>query len=166
MFECLVLAIDESPAGEVGLSFATALARAHRSTVHVVHANVLLIGGRGTTAETREQSTRIVGAAVGQLNEAGVDASGEQFVATYFHVGSRIARVAEHVGADAIVLGSHRRRFFNRLLGRGVRERITRATSLPVLVAPSPLRVGRVDRRRSGGDPRPLSARGPAGFES
>ena len=166
MFECLVLAIDESPAGEVGLSFATALARAHRSTVHVVHANVLLIGGRGATAETREQSTRIVGDAVGQLNEAGVDASGEDLVATHFHVGFRVARVADQVGADAIVLGSHRRRLFSRLLGRGVRERITRATSLPVLVAPSPLRMGRVDRRGSGDELRRLSTSGPAGPDS
>ena len=163
MFERLVLAMDESSAGEVGLSFATFLARTHRSTVHVVHANVLLLGGRGATAESGEESMRVVAAAVAQLHEAAVDATGEEFVAAYFHVGPRVARIADRIGADAIVLGSHRRHRFDRLLSQGVRERITRATSLPVLVAPSPLRVSRIHRGEARKGGRRLPASGLAG---
>jgi nucleotide-binding universal stress UspA family protein len=154
--------MDESPAGEVGLSFATSVARAHRSMVHVVHVNVLLLGGRGSTAESSDQSKQVVDAAVAQLAEAGVQATGEQFVSAYFHLGSRVAWVADQFGADAIVLGSHRHRRVDRLRSQGVRERITRATSLPVLVAPSPLQVARMHRRNGRIDALRLSRSGPS----
>jgi nucleotide-binding universal stress UspA family protein len=163
MFERLVLAIDESPAGEVGLSFATALARAHRATVHVVHANVVVAAGRGISTPTHDHSSRLVDDAVAQLQQADVDASGEELVAAYFRVGACVARVADRVGAGAIILGSHRHRRIHGLIAGGMRERITRATSLPVLVAPSPLRVGRMHRRSVAADLRRLSPSGPSG---
>jgi nucleotide-binding universal stress UspA family protein len=169
MFERLVLAMDESPAGEVGLSFATALARAHRSTVHVVHVAVVLTGGGGGSggrvgmAEPGPHSSRLVEEAVAQLAESGVDASGEELVAPYFLAGVRVARLADRVGACAIVLGSHRHRRVHRLVSHGMRERITRASSLPVLVAPAPLRVGRIHRRGVAADLRRASPSGPSG---
>ena len=43
--------------------------------------------------------------------------------------------------ADAVVLGSTRNRRLGRLFSAQVRERTTRLTSLPVLTAPSPLRI-------------------------
>jgi hypothetical protein len=43
--------------------------------------------------------------------------------------------------ADAIVLGSTRNRRLGRLFSPQVRERTTRLTALPVLTAPSPLKV-------------------------
>jgi len=148
MFDRIALAIDETPDGEVAVSFATALAAATGADVHVVHANLVLLGGRGgVTVETPEQATLVVDSAVAQLRASGVEASGENFPATVFDVGRRIARVAESIGADVVLVGSHRRRGVARIGSRGVRERLARATTLPVLVAPSPLRVGR--RRRS-----------------
>jgi hypothetical protein len=49
--------------------------------------------------------------------------------------------VAAEREAGAIVLGSTRRRRLGRMFSAQVRERTTRLTSLPVLVAPAPLRV-------------------------
>jgi nucleotide-binding universal stress UspA family protein len=165
MFERLVVAVDGSPASEVGLSFTTALALAHRSSVHVVHANALLATGRGVTSESHDAADQIVADAVCQLAESGIDASGEHVTVPYFRVGPRIARVADQIGADAIVVGSHRRRRLGRLFGQGVRERVTRATSLPVLVAPAPLRVGRVRRSAASRDLAILAPSGPAAAE-
>jgi nucleotide-binding universal stress UspA family protein len=145
----------------VGLSFATALARTHRSAVHVVHANVLLVAGRGATAQRGEDASRVVTDAVAQLLEAGVEASGERITVAYHHLGTGVARVAERFGADAIVVGSHRHRRLGRVLSQGVRGRITRSTSLPVLVAPAPLRLARVHRPGLRVGPRPLSPAGP-----
>ena len=42
---------------------------------------------------------------------------------------------------DVIVLGSRRRVRWGRLRGKGLRERITGLTTLPVMTAPPPLRV-------------------------
>ena len=49
MFERLLLAIDESSAGEVGVSFAIALARRNSAAVHVLYVNQYVLGGRGHT---------------------------------------------------------------------------------------------------------------------
>ncbi len=143
MFQRLLVAIDETAAGEVEVSFATALARRSGATVHVVHANVFLVGGRGTTYETEAEAARIVDRAVAQFRAAGVEATGEALLATCFNLAPRLADAAVDSRADAIVLGSHRHRRLTRLFGRGVRERIMRVTALPVLTAPSPLKLGR-----------------------
>ncbi len=162
MFERVLLAIDGTPAGEVAVSFATALAHEHRASVHVVHANIVLLGGRGVAVETNEQSLGVLGGALAQLRAGGVEASGEHFRATIFDVGTRIARSAEHFGADAVLLGSHRRRRLARLASDGIRERVARATTLPVITAPPPLRVG--GRRGSAAAIRRLAGDGaPAG---
>jgi nucleotide-binding universal stress UspA family protein len=147
MFERILLAIDETPAGEVAVSFATAMARHSRGRVHVVHANLLLVGGRGVAVETPEQAAQVVAGALAQLRSADVEASGEVFTATMFDVAGRIADCARRVGADSVVLGSHRHRRVARLAGRGLRERLVRTTALPVVTAPAPLKVG---RRRKG----------------
>jgi nucleotide-binding universal stress UspA family protein len=146
MFQRFLLAIDETPAGELGVSFASALARQTGASVYVFHANEFLVGGRGVTVETHEEAARVVDGAVDQLRAAGVEASGECALANCFTLAPRIADAATLAGADAIVMGSHRHRRFVRLFGRGIRERVTRMTPLPVLTAPSPLKLGR--RRR------------------
>jgi hypothetical protein len=72
-----------------------------------------------------------------------VEASGECSLANCFTLAPRIADAAALTGADVIVMGSHRHRRFVRLFGRGIRERVTRITPLPVLTAPAPLKLGR-----------------------
>jgi len=161
MFERVLLAIDGTPAGEVAVSFATALAHEHRASVHVVHANIVLLGS-GCRRRDQRAVPRVLGGALAQLRAGGVDASGEHFRATIFDVGTRIARSAEHFGADAVLLGSHRRRRLARLASDGIRERVARATTLPVITAPPPLRVG--GRRGSAAAIRRLAGDGaPAG---
>jgi nucleotide-binding universal stress UspA family protein len=161
MFGRLVVAVDGTPASDLGLSFTTALARSHHATVHVVHGNTLLITGRGIPSETEESADQIVADAVCHLAEAGIETTGEHVTVTPLHLGSCIARVADQFGADAIVVGSRRRRRLGRLAGQGVRDRITRASALPVLVAPAPLRVGRVRRGPASRDLPLLSPSGP-----
>jgi nucleotide-binding universal stress UspA family protein len=161
VFERLVLAIDGSPSGEVGVSFATALARTHRSVVHVVHADVLLVAGRGASAPRGGDASWVVTEAVAQLLESGVEATGERITVAYHHLGAGVARVAERFRADAIVVGSHRHRGLDRVLSQGARGRITRSTSLPVLAAPAPLQLARVHRPGLRTGSRPLSAAGP-----
>jgi nucleotide-binding universal stress UspA family protein len=141
MFDRLLLALDDSPAGEVATLFATALARRTGASVHVLHVNERLVGGNGVTLHTRLESTELVSAAVHQLAEAGVRAGGSVCVSSYRGVPARIVATALDRSADAIVLGSTRNRRWARVFSPQVRERTTRLTALPVLTAPSPLKI-------------------------
>jgi nucleotide-binding universal stress UspA family protein len=53
------------------------------------------------------------------------------------HLASEIAAAAEACGADVIVLGVNRRRLARRHLTPSLRDQLTSATALPVLVTPS-----------------------------
>ena len=90
MFDRLLLALDDSPAGEVATLFAAALARRTDATVHVLHVNERLVGGNGVTLRSRDDATALVSAAVEQLAEAGVRAGGSVRVSSYRGVPSRI----------------------------------------------------------------------------
>jgi nucleotide-binding universal stress UspA family protein len=141
MFDRLLLALDDSPAGEVATLFAAALARRTGAGVHVLHVNERLVGGHGVTLRSRTESTALVSGAVQQLVDAGVRASASVCVSSYRSVPERIVSAAFERSADAIVLGSTRNRRLGRLFSARVRERTTRLTALPVLTAPAPLQV-------------------------
>jgi nucleotide-binding universal stress UspA family protein len=143
MFQRILLAIDDTPSSEMATVFAGALAGRSGATVHVFHVNEYLVTGGGVTLHTRTESTDLITAAVEQLRAAGVWASGSACVASYRQVPHRIVDAATAQQADAIVLGSHRRRRLARLFSFQVRERTTRLSTLPVLTAPSPLDVPR-----------------------
>jgi nucleotide-binding universal stress UspA family protein len=141
MFDRLLLALDDSPSGEVATLFAAALARRSGATVHVLHVNEQLVGGNGVTLRSHQESVDLVSGAVRQLAEAGVRAGGSVSVTSYRGVAQRIVTTALERSADAIVLGSMRNRRLGRLFSAQVRERTTRLTALPVLTAPAPLKV-------------------------
>jgi nucleotide-binding universal stress UspA family protein len=141
MFDHILLALDDSPAGEMAVLFAGALAQRTGASVHVLHVNERIIGGNGVTLRTRQEATDLVAAAARQLADAGVRAGGSVCASSYRGVPARIVAVAHERSADAIVLGSTRNRRLGRLFAAQVRERTTRLTSLPVLTAPSPLKI-------------------------
>ena len=142
MFNHILLAIDDSPSGPAAVSFAMAMANNSQATVHVVHMNEFVVGGRGHTVETRDEAARVVAEAVAELKEVGVEASGQVGLSNCFAVADHVVEIADQSSADVIVVGSRRRSRWGGLRGQGVRERITELTSLPVMTAPPPLRLG------------------------
>jgi nucleotide-binding universal stress UspA family protein len=142
MFDHLLLAIDGSPGSDLATDFTAALAQRCEASVHLLHVNEYLVGGRGLTLRTDVEATELITTTVRILAAAGVRATGTTFPASYREVAAHIVSVAQHRGADAIVLGSHRQRWIGRLFAPQVRERVTRRTSLPVLTAPAPLTLG------------------------
>jgi nucleotide-binding universal stress UspA family protein len=146
MFTRILLAIDDSDASEVAISFATAKARQASASVRVVHVNEYLVGGRGLTVVTQAEAIELLERAVGTLRGAGIPTEGSLYLTSCFGVEARIANAAHDWSADVIVLGSRRRRHWRRLAGPGMRERVIGLTSLPVLTAPAPLAVQRWDR--------------------
>jgi len=141
MFTRILLAIDDSASSEAALSFGAAMARQSSASVRIVHVNELLVGGRGLTVETQAQATRRVESAVTSLQDAGIPSDGAVYVASCFGVADGIANAAHDWSADVIVLGSRRHRRFSRFAGKGIRERVTVLTPLPILTAPAPLHV-------------------------
>ena len=109
MFDRILLALDDSPAGEVATVFSAALARRTGATVHVLHVNERLVGGNGLTLRSRHDAAELVTNAVQQLADAGVRAAGSVRVAAYRGIPMRIVEAAHDRKADAIVLGSNRR---------------------------------------------------------
>jgi nucleotide-binding universal stress UspA family protein len=142
MFHQLLLAIDDSPAGPVSISFATALAREYSASVHVVHVNQYQLGGRGLTLLTDAEATRLVDSAVEELRAAGVPASGSVVRGTCFDVAARIVESAQAWSAHTIILGSRgHHRFWPNWRGHGVRQQVMRGSTIPVVSAPAPLKV-------------------------
>lgn len=141
MFNRILLAIDDSDSSEAALSYAAAMALRSSASVRVVHVNELLVGGRGVTMETQSHAIAHLDNAVRFLRDQGIPTAGTLYVASCFGIDMRIANAASDWSADVIVLGSRRQRRFNRFAGKGIRERVTRLTSLPVLTAPAPLTV-------------------------
>src|SRR5580692_6772300 len=115
MFDRILLALDDCPAGEIATTFAGALARRTGASVHVLHVNERLVGGRGVTLRSRMEATDLVTTAVHQLLDSGVRAGGSVTVASYRKVPDRIVATAHERAAGAIVLGSNRRRRLGRL---------------------------------------------------
>ena len=141
MFQQLLLAIDDSPGSQVAVSFAVSLAEPGTTSVRVFYVNEYLVGGRGITLHTQAEATDLVADAMRQLNSTKIEATGAVCIASYRQVADRIVEAARDHGADAIVLGSSRRRYLGRLFSRQLRERTTRLTALPVITAPPPLEV-------------------------
>jgi nucleotide-binding universal stress UspA family protein len=141
MFTRILVAIDDSDSNDVTVSFVLALAKQSSAAVRVVHVNEFLVGGRGTTIETQAEAIQRLETAVAALRNGGIPTEGSLYLTTVFGVDARIVNAAHDWSADVIVLGSRRRHRFGRFGGKGMRDRVTRLTSLPVLTAPAPLKV-------------------------
>jgi nucleotide-binding universal stress UspA family protein len=145
MFDHILLALEDSPSGEMAALFAGALARRTGASVHVLHVNDRLLGGKAV-----DEAKHLVTRAVHELADSGVRASGSVRASTYRGVPGLIVAEARRRSADAIVLGSNRHRRLSRLFSSRVRERTTRLTSLPVVTAPAPLKVTSTARSANG----------------
>ena len=100
-----------------------------------------------------------------EVTPTGLIATGVVATATCFSVTDCIIAEAERWSADAIVLGSARRRGLRRIACHGVRERVIRSSSLPVITAPAPLRVAHDELALAAADGPGRPARS-AGFTS
>lgn len=148
MLKRILLALDSSDSGQVAVSFTVALAGGG-TEVRVLHINEFQVGGRGLTLETGAEAGALVDDALLQLRASGVTATGAVATATCFSMADCIVDEADRWSADAIVLGSARRRGLRRIACQGVRERVVRSTCLPVLTAPAPLRVADAELGRA-----------------
>ncbi len=148
MFKRILLALDSSESGQVAISFTIALAASCRAEVRIVHVSQGELDHRGLSCMTPYDARYLVDDATLRFRCAWVTATGVARLiptTTSRSVSESIADEARRWAADAIVLGSQRRRGLCRVTSRGVREQVTRLSCLPVLTAPAPLRVASAD---------------------
>lgn len=139
----LLLAIDQTEAGEAAVDFTIGHAALTGAGVTVFHIRELAPMHRVPPLESAGMARELVERSVAVLREAGIPTAGLISTAREDAVARRIVDVAVEERCAAIVLGSFRLRGFHRLTGRGVRERVLRISHLPVVVAPPALKYSR-----------------------
>jgi len=154
----IVVGVRRCEADRPVLQLATALASQTGSGVQVVH-----VRERRCTkvepcyCESMEAASRVVEEAVFELRMAGVGASGKVTSTLQGRVAQSILDEADACGADAVVVGWHRRRGLRRLFRTGDRERLMRLSRVPVILVP--LVAGRKEAERQGNEVRTQLAR-------
>jgi nucleotide-binding universal stress UspA family protein len=137
VWDRLLCAIDQFESGQTALDFVAGVASANDASVCVLHIRELPKMARVLPLETPAESEELVGDAVLSLRMRGIAAEGRSCSVLEDHVARQIVKKALLWECQAIVLGSRRLHGISRLSGRGVRERILRLSSLPVLVGPA-----------------------------
>ena len=137
MWDRLLCAIDQFESGQTALEFVAGVASANDAGVCVLHMRELPRMARVLPLESPGEAEELVHDAVLSLRILGIAAEGRSYSVLEDHVARQIVHKALVWECQAIVLGSRRLRGISRLSGRGVRERILRLSSLPVLVGPA-----------------------------
>jgi nucleotide-binding universal stress UspA family protein len=154
-FRRIVVALDGSAEGERPLEPALALGSptrdAHYTLVQVVEPPVSLITRAAISParvrphwrEQQENSVRSYLERVAtRLRSQGVGVATEVIAAR--GVGEEVLGLAQRIGADLIVVGTHAARGMERLLLGSVADKVIRGSTQPVLVVPTLQEGGRV----------------------
>lgn len=142
MFKHILVPVDGSATSLLAVNKAAALAKAFDSAVTAVYV-LDPYPFTGVGADFAYGQAQYLNAATSEANkaleeaqkimqEAGVSA--KIIVGEGHAVHEGIARVAENVGADLIVMGSHGRRGLEKLVLGSVAQRVLQAARMPVLV--------------------------------
>jgi nucleotide-binding universal stress UspA family protein len=123
----IVVAYDDP--GSKTLEREAQLAQALGSTLVVTN---VAAAAEGTEVDPAEREAR------GKLDEAQAELDGRgvaaEYVVTRGHPGDAVVRLASERGADLIVVGTRRKRFFERLIEGSVLQEVLRRAHCDVLV--------------------------------
>ena len=146
MYQKIFVAIDDSPTSQKALQEAIQLAKSSQAALCIAHAadeSLLAQHGMGigtyidvdrTKAAIRDTSNTLLDDAVKAAAAAGLSAERSLLEATDKRVAELIADGAASWGADLIVVGTHGRRGFARLLVGSVAENLTRLATCSLLM--------------------------------
>ncbi|HEY1959065.1 MAG TPA: universal stress protein [Polyangiaceae bacterium] len=136
--QTLLVPVDFSETSEAALEYAVSLAQPLGARLVVMHAYELPIYGfpDGALVASVEVATRLMNSAQVGLDAMVARWRGESRIDTVLRQGvpwEEVQAVAEDVGADLIVIGTHGRRGIARALLGSVAEKILRTSTRPVL---------------------------------
>jgi nucleotide-binding universal stress UspA family protein len=142
MFETIVWATDGSESADHAIPYVQGLARAHGSTVLVVHSKEMLVGraaGYPALADEDELLEKIRGQ-VDALRDAGVDATLDVVTGHAPGAAHRIADAARAAGADMLIVGTRGLGPIAGIFLGSVTHRLLQISPCPVLAVPPPER--------------------------
>ncbi len=148
MFKKILVPVDGSATSNKGLLEAVKLAKAQKATLfilHVVDENVVTqsaMGGgyfiEGLLEGLLENGKKVLAKAVADAKKLGVTAKPVLVEDIGLPVHEVIVAQVKKLKADVIVLGTHGRRGFSRLLMGSDAEGVVRSATVPVLLVRSP----------------------------
>src|SRR5574337_353269 len=146
MYTRILVAIDDSPTAAKALDEAVRLASALGAALCIAHAvdeGPLAQHGMGigtyldiekVKGEMRDESNKLLDQAVATAAAAGIQAERVLMESTERRVAELIADAASQWGADLIVVGTHGRRGFERLLVGSVAENLVRMANTSLVL--------------------------------
>lgn len=146
MYTRILVAIDDSPTGAKALDEAIRLAKVLGAALCVAHAadeGPIAQHGMGigtyidiekVKAEMRDDSNKLLDQAVASAAAAGVQAERLLIESTQKRVAEMIVDAAAQWGADLVVVGTHGRRGFERLLVGSVAENLVRMANTSLVL--------------------------------
>lgn len=154
MFEKILCPVDFSESSDRALDYALALGKRHGGHVAVMHVLPTVLAGPDVypyltepvlaTSEARERAYRRLGEFV---HRALADGIGADVILEDGDVVEEVLRKTKRLEADLVVMGTHGRRGFQRLLLGSVTERVLRRSDAPVLsISPSAPKIGSAGR--------------------
>ncbi len=139
MFKTVLWATDGSETAARALPYALALTAGEKAKLVVVHVREIFVGRGGgypVLADETELREKI-GEQVKNLRTGGLDATFIVRTCTANHAAHTIAEIAEEVGADLIVVGTHGYGRVAGLLIGSVTQGLLHAGVCPVLAVPT-----------------------------
>ena len=142
MFNRILVAIDSSDYSRLVIPTACEVAQKFHSDVFVLHVSE---HDRGRAAvystETPAEATRLVGDAVKEFSDLGLNAAGEIHDVAAGHVAKNIVDTADAMRSELIVMGSRGLSDVQGLLLGSVTHKVMQLAAIPVLVAKGPMPV-------------------------
>jgi nucleotide-binding universal stress UspA family protein len=140
LFQRILVPVDGSETATKALDTAIGLARAMDAQIRVMHAvdELMYLTGYEYSgdllAAARAAAQQLLDDAQARTKAAGVACDAQLIDDLGPRLGESVARVAREWKADLIVLGTHGRRGFNRLLLGSGAEQVIRLAPVPVMV--------------------------------
>jgi nucleotide-binding universal stress UspA family protein len=151
MFRKILVPLDGSDCSEAGLAHAIELAKASGAALRLLHVIDVYPPGMAMGVEwggaeawqtmidaARVQASAVLDRGVAAARAQGVAAESAVVEFPAGRVADTIVEEATGHGCDLIVMGSHGRRGFTRLMLGSDAERVLRTTSVPVLIVRGP----------------------------
>ncbi len=142
MYQHILIPVDGSPTSDRALQEALTLARQQNAQLQLLHViediRFVDIESSINYAELQEtmknSGAKILAQAQTAVQQAGMTAETKLLEASGKRIASVIVTEAEHWPADLIVIGTHGRSGFSRLLFGSVAEGVVRTTQVPMLL--------------------------------
>ncbi len=141
MYKRILVPLDGSESSAATLKEALKLAKEQGARVHLTHVyerikHVVTEGVIDLTPSLRRQGEQLLAEALTGARKAGVKATTALVEAGSRRIAAAVVEQAAKEGADLIVMGTHGRRGFERLILGSVAEGVARRATVPVLLLP------------------------------